>query len=159
LEAREPGTGPRYRLSAEKVGDADPYSGVSVTPRFAVAPLFPIQNFPWTWIYVVYVEKAYKTKMRQVLDSQSIVKEVQKGSLSTNVVRYASLGFVDNRPKVDLQEVTNIMWALYGDEPIVDRLDQELYERDSLRTGPAHRPQRELRSAAVNLSDGPGIPA
>ena len=122
MEAREPGTGPRYRPSAAKVGDADPESGVCVTPRFAVAPLFPIQNFPWTWIYVVYVEKAYNTKMRQVLDSQSIVKDAQKGSLLTNVVRYASLGFVDNRPKVDLQEVTNIMWALYGDEPIVDRL-------------------------------------
>jgi hypothetical protein len=123
FEPRNPGPGPSYRQpDRRKVGDADPESGVCVTPRFAMAPLFPIQNFPWTWIYVVYIESAYNTKMRQVLDSQTIIKDIQHGSLMTNVVRYASLGCIDMRPTVDVQEATNIMWALYGDELIVDRL-------------------------------------
>lgn len=121
MAAKESG-GPTYRPAVGKVGDADSDSGVCVTPRFTVAPLFPIQSFPWTWIYVVYVDRAYNTKMRQVLDSQTIIKQIRKGSLLTNVVRYATLGCVDMRPTVDMQQAADIMWALFGDELIVDSL-------------------------------------
>ena len=122
FDARNQDATPVYRPKEGAAGDADPESGVCVTPRFAVAPLFPIQNFPWTWIYVVYVEKAYNTKMRQVIDSQQVMKNISSGTFLQNVVRYATLGCVDMRPTVDLQQAADIMWSLYGDELIVDRL-------------------------------------
>ena len=122
FDARNQGATPVYRPKEGAAGDADPESGVCVTPRFAVAPLFPIQNFPWTWIYVVYVEKAYNTKMRQVIDSQQVMKNISSGTFLQNVVRYATLGCVDMRPTVDLQQAADIMWSLYGDELMVDRL-------------------------------------
>ena len=122
FSARNEGVTPTYRPKEGAAGDADPESGVCVTPRFAVAPLFPIQNFPWTWIYVVYVEKAYNTKMRQVVDSQKVMKDITKGTFLQNVVRCATLGCVDMRPTVDVQQAADIMWSLYGDELIVDRL-------------------------------------
>ena len=122
FDARNVGATPVYRPKDGAAGDADPESGVCVTPRFTVAPLFPIQNFPWTWIYVVYVEKAYNTKMRQVIDSQKAITDITKGTLLQDVVRYATLGCVDLRPTVDQQQAADIMWSLYGDELIVDRL-------------------------------------
>jgi hypothetical protein len=90
FDARNQDATPVYRPKEGAAGDADPESGVCVTPRFTVAPLFPIQNFPWTWIYVVYVEKAYNTKMRQVIDSQQVMKNISSGTFLQNVVRYAA---------------------------------------------------------------------
>jgi hypothetical protein len=116
FEPRGQNATPVYRPQEGAAGDADPESGVCVTPRFAVAPLFPIQNFPWTWIYAVYLEKAYNTKMRQVIDSQQVIKNISGGTFLQNVVRYATLGCVDMRPTVDVQQATDIMWSLYGDE-------------------------------------------
>jgi hypothetical protein len=122
FEPKNPVGGPKFRPKEDNAGDADPESGVCVTPRFSVAPLFPIQNFPWTWIYVVYVEDAYNTKARQVFESQRIVKEVEGGTFMQNLVRYATLGCVDMRPKVDMEQAKAIMWSLFGDELIVERL-------------------------------------
>ncbi len=71
------------RVSAERGGGRRCRSGVRSMRNTAIfgCPALSDPEFPWTWIYAVYVEKAYNTKMRQVIDSQQVMKEDQQGNL------------------------------------------------------------------------------
>lgn len=92
----------RYRSVGLGSGDIDPPSAVCITPRFAMAPLFPIDlTVTDLWIYAVYARQVYNTHAQQYADGMKAIKHEIKTNPSGDLDNYAE---------------TNALWPLFAQE-------------------------------------------
>ncbi len=94
-----------YRPGQGAAGDIDPPTAVCVSPRFTMAPLFPIdRDVTRLWVYAVYVRELANTHAKQVADGlEAIKKEVTPGAKAT--------------------KAPNALWPLYAQELATKMID------------------------------------
>ena len=115
---------PEYAAEPGAAGDIRT-GGVCVTSNFYVAPTFPLLGRPGTWIYAVFIEQAYLTHTRQVMDALAAIKELrerrQAEFRSAASRDLASRGAADP-PVLAQAAAADVMWSLYGDELAVESI-------------------------------------
>jgi hypothetical protein len=104
---------PSYRRgNTATIGDAE--HGVCVSKLFQTAVRFPLLRKPISWIYAVWVPRAFNTHKRQVQDGMKLMEPGFVRKLS----RYVGLG--KKGPSED--RAKEALWALFGEELIVDEV-------------------------------------
>merc|ERR1712048_154144 len=105
-----------------EVADIDTHTAVCVTTDYFVAPIFPMskeKQTESTWVYAVYVEKAFHTKIRQVLhgmNGEDVYEE--EGDLFLKKLKTVEKKrFLEARTK----DPESVLWAWFGDELAVER--------------------------------------
>lgn len=104
--------------------DVDPENAVALTRRLGFAPLFPLPNTEtgaWaqeTWIYAVWVERAYMTYQRQLAegsklaDAKEVAVRVVPGKHVIGAVRCVRTGISKPGETVDYRMKAPIIWNL-----------------------------------------------
>ena len=105
LQAQNPSLSPSYRVEKEgTIGDAK--DGVCVSRLFQTAVRFPLLSArTMTWIYAVWVARAYDTHRYQTLHGMGMIMKDQ--------LRYT---------KMSEQEIKDTLWSLFGEELVVHQI-------------------------------------
>lgn len=105
LQSQDPSLSPSYRVKQDgAIGDAE--NGVCVSRLFQTAVRFPLLSArTMTWIYAVWVARAYDTHRRQTLHAMDLIMKDQ--------LRYASMSE---------QEIKDTLWSLFGEELVVHQI-------------------------------------
>lgn len=95
-------------------GDINPPSAVCVTPRFAMAPLFPIdETVTDLWVYSVYVRELFNTHAHQYAEGMSALEKEMEALKAIKARKESPKG---GDPAHDEYVECNALWPLYAQE-------------------------------------------
>ena len=101
-----------------RTADIDSHSAVCVTPRFAMAVLFPPKERPsdqkeYTWVYAVFVRQLYNTHAQQVSDG---LKAIEDEFAARNAVSRTISGPYGGAAVREAYVDNVALWPLYAQE-------------------------------------------
>jgi hypothetical protein len=95
-------------------GDINPPSAVCVTPRFAMAPLFPIdETVTDLWVYSVYVRELFNTQAHQYAEGMLAIEEEMEAFKAIKARKESPKG---GDPAHEQYVETKALWPLYAQE-------------------------------------------